>query len=70
MLEFIRGLIQRHRLERMRRLLATWHFPEPPLDPYAPVRHPRSRPPDGRRSAAAVEEPREVIVDRSSVARG
>lgn len=64
MLEFIRGLIARTRVERIRRLFATWRLPEPPADPYAAVRQPRSRTPGGRSSAAAVEEPREVIVDR------
>ena len=60
MREFIRSLIDPYRLERFRRLLARLG-PEPPEDPYTPVRHPRTAPSGGRTAAAAVEEPRELV---------
>jgi hypothetical protein len=62
MIEFIRRLIDRRRLERFRRLIASFRLPEPPpADPYAPVRYPRSRMPGGRSAAAAVDEPRDLV---------
>jgi hypothetical protein len=61
MFESIRRLIGRNRLERVRLLLAIFRFPEPPADPYAAVRHPRSRLPGGRSAASAVDEPVEVV---------
>lgn len=60
MREFIRSLIDRHRLERFRMLLARLG-PEPPEDPYSAVRHPRTRMPGNRSAAAEVQEPREAV---------
>lgn len=61
MLEFIRRLTERNRLERVRHLLARFVLPDPPPDPYVAVRQPRSHGPGGRNSAAAVDEPGEPL---------